>query len=485
MEKNHQKIIALALGGIFFLVSGCAYLQKYRLDPSGNCLFVKNQSGVSPKNETDSSAPPQVSNPTAATPYPGSTGVTPPVTSTSETTQAQPYDGAGAYRGMNPGSQLPGGFGSVVPGTGTGGGYRGGGAWNDNYANSSPPDPVTGPAIILTPKMQYVPINSEVVVVASYLGNDGYLRTNEVVEWSLDGAGHVLSYDSGSWCDWLHCDFTSAKKQSDRTIITKTSANLWTIDRGTATTKDDVDILKGQTWITIKSEREGASYISAMAPSIMDWSKRSASSVIYWIDAQIAFPRTSVSPSGDSRKLTTIVTRSSNGAPRPGWIVEYEIIGGPSAGLGESRAQKARTQTDENGQASVEIFQNEQTAGTSNITVKVIRPTSSESSEGEVVIGSTVVKQNWTTSGSLNVKTTPPQNPVAGQPCTWGVRVTNSSSKPVPATLRLILPSGVRFIRADYQPVQQNLSSVVQWELENIPARGSFDMNVELVSDRR
>jgi len=462
----------LVLGGILLLWSGCASLRDLRIDPTGSCLFTRQQSGVSQNVTGESSQPPSVANPSATTafPQPG----TESAASTADTTSPNPF----TY------DRFPGGFGNVVPGTGIGAGFTGSRGLDGFYVPSTPPDPVKGPALILTPKVHFAPIHSEVVVVASYLGNDEYLRTNQPVEWSLDGTGTILTYDTGSWCDWLHHDFTKAQKISDRYVKTKTSANLWTINRGTPDTKDDIEILKGQTWVTLKATKEGTSYVTALSPTIDDWSKRSASAAIHWIDAQFAFPRPMVAPVGDPRKLTTIVSRQSNGSPRSGWFVEYEVIGGTAAGFGENLAQRTKIETDNSGQASVDVYQKEAGAGTATIVVRVIRPDTGEGNQGELVVGSQIIRQIWTSGGVLKIDITGPKDPVADRDYTWKVNVVNMSSRPTGATVQLRLPYGMKYVSSGQNvPIPQSSTNVVQWEVNSIPGNGTYTMDVVLRAD--
>ncbi|MGL6226748.1 MAG: hypothetical protein ACRC10_09000 [Thermoguttaceae bacterium] len=463
----------LILGGFFLLISGCASLRDYRIDPTGSCLFSRQQSGVTANTSGESSQNPTVTNP-SATGTPIGTNVTNVPSSTSATTSPTPF----TYE------QFPGGFGAAVAGTGRG--YGGIVRGSDNYTSSPAPDPVVGPALLLAPKVHFAPINSEVIIVASYLGKDNYLRTNEIVDWSLDGVGNILTYDTGSWTDWLHLDFSSANKTNSRSAKTKTSSSLWTIDRGTPDTKDDVEILKGQTWITVHSTKEGSTYISALAPSIEDWSKRTAGSVIHWIDAQFAFPRASIAPVGENRTLTTIVSRQTTGTPRPGWFVEYEIIGGPSAGLGESRAQRTKVETDGNGQASIEVYPNDMTAGTAIIAVRVIRPADSDNNEGELIVASDTIRQTWTTGGVLSIKLTAPQNAVAGQDLPYLVKISNSSQNPSGAMVRLTLPNGLKYVRST-PPISSSQGNILNWEISSvpgIPGHGSVNMEVILQAEK-
>ena len=465
-------VIVLIFGGIFLLGSGCASLQNLKIDPTGSCLFTRQQSGVVANTTGESSQTPSVSNPSATTLFPQPGTGTP--TSTADTTSPNPF----SY------DRFPGGFGNVVPGSGTGAGFAGSPGYEGNYAASAPPDPVKGPALILTPKIFFAPINSEVVLVASYLGNGEYLRTNQPIEWSLDGAGAILTYDTGSWCDWAHLDFSKSQKINDRYVKTKTSANLWTIDRGTPDTKDDVEILKGQTWITLKSTKEGTSHVNVITPTIDDWTKRSANAAIHWIDAQFAFPKPTVASVGDPRPLTTIVSRSSNGSPRSGWFVEYEVIGGTAAGFGESLAQRTKVETDSSGQATVNVYQKESGAGTSSIAVRVIRPDTGEGNEGELVVGSQVIRQIWTAGGVLKIDIAGPKDPLADQDYVWKVRVENVSAKPTAATVQLRLPYGMKYVSSGANiPVPQSIQSVVQWEIDSIPGRGTYTMDVVLRAD--
>ncbi|MDR0705823.1 MAG: hypothetical protein LBF88_12680 [Planctomycetaceae bacterium] len=334
-----------------------------------------------------------------------------------------------------------------------------------------PTVPIEGPAILMTPREQIAPVGSEVVLISSYLGSKDHLITNEKIEWTLEGVGAIQKFDGGSICDPLHFDYVRARKITDRYVVTKTSRLYQTLDRGTPETKDDIHLLKGQTWISVNSMREGTTHVTTFAPSLKDWSKRSDVGIIHWVDAQWFLPRLSIAPVGDSRILTTTVLRQTNGQPRNGWIVRYEILNGPSAGLGQSSAQIEEKETDMSGQASVILSQRESRAGTNTISVQIIRPAGVDGSDRRVTVGSETIRQTWSGNAGIRIALTGPGSEKVikrGDDIPYTITLTNTTSLIGRGAVVFEVPPLATFIGSQPTPARTENSSVL-WTVEVPP----------------
>ena len=337
----------------------------------------------------------------------------------------------------------------------------------------------TGPIVVMEPKSIIAQIGTEVVVVASYIGEDNErLRVGEKLEWGLDGAGLFLTTNPRNGC--LCTDFANTKKVSDRYLITTTSSRLWRIHRGTTTPTDDISILRGQSWVTVQSYQEGTSSVSALATDIDDWNNRSAGSQIHWIDAAFFYPTSGISPLGEPATLTTSVFRKSSDEPRPGWIVRYEILSGPPAGLGPGLDQTIEIQTDAAGQASTVLTQQQANAGTNKILVQVIRPAAGTLER--VVVDEKTISQSWSGSAIFNLKFAGPRTGSPGTRQSYQMDVVNLSPEVQDAVVRMSIPAGTN-IAASNPPVSAVENQTAVWVLEGLPAKSTqairFDLDVQ------
>jgi uncharacterized repeat protein (TIGR01451 family) len=315
----------------------------------------------------------------------------------------------------------------------------------------------------MTPREQIAPIGSEVVLIASYLGNGDRLITNEKIEWSLEGVGTIEKFDAGYCCDIFLFDYVKAKKVSERYAITKTSSRYQTIDRGTPDTSDDIHLLRGQTWITVNSMKEGTTHVTAFAPNMADWTKRTDAGIVHWVDAQWVLPRLHIAPVGKPRVLTTTLLRATNGQPRKGWIVRYEILNGPAAGLGASGAQIEEVETDWSGQAITTLTPRDQQAGTNTIGIQIIRPAGMDGSDRRITVGSEMVRQTWSGSPNVFLNVSGPAQASPGQELPYTITAENRSSSPMQGVIALPIPPMASYIQSSPAGVQQG--STVLWNV--------------------
>ena len=272
-----------------------------------------------------------------------------------------------------------------------------------------PVGPTTG--LSVNPSALIAPVGSQVVLIASVIGGEGYLLTNEVVEWTIDptGVGQFLSPGERRRLDLLNWWRGLPRKVDSRYAINATLKYPLTLDRGTPSPYDDIFIQTGQSWVTVTSPTKGTSHVTAFAPGVTGWDLRQQTSTIYWIDAQWQFPAPAITPAGDRNTLVTTVTRQTDGLPLAGWQVRYEIAGGPPAEFSPGGATTVELITNEAGQAAAEITQSQPSAGTNQINISLTSPAGIDGRDRPLTVGAGSTLQTWASSA-----TTPPI--VAPQP---------------------------------------------------------------------
>ena len=471
-RHNRTAFFLLFAGlGLLCALAGCQSLPRSGFDPYGERLFESRPLANCPLfNRSTNSSPTTVSSTPVAIPQ-----------------QQQQADGAGIY--TPPPVALPGELGAArtnpaVPQYGSTATALPPGAnavttalilnpdagpspvFAETGGYALPTVPVSGPAVIMTPREQIAPLGSEVVLIASRLGNKDRLVTNEKIEWALEGVGTIEKFDSGSCCDPLFCDFVKAKKVTDRYAVTKTSQVYQTLDRGTADTTDDIQLLRGQTWISVNSLKEGTTHVTAFAPDMADWSTRTDVGIVHWVDAQWVLPRLAIAPVGESLALTTTVLRATNGQPRQGWIVRYEILNGPAAGLGASGAQIEEVATDLSGQATVILSPSEQRAGTNTIGIQIIRPAGVDG-DRRITVGSEMVRQTWSGNPSVLLKIIGPNEARRDQELLYEITAENKTSSSVKGIVALPIPPLATYIRSE--PMGTLQGSTMLWNVDLLP----------------
>ncbi|MGL4593668.1 MAG: hypothetical protein ACRCUY_02945 [Thermoguttaceae bacterium] len=473
--------------------TSCTSLPRSGFDPSGERLFDSCPISASNCTLFGGNKMPTATTGTSTVPTPS--WMTPPLNSV---TTPGTTTGANAIPLQNPpqiatsSTALPGSLGAMQPGTGTtavssstatilGSNARGvntalvtspdsgpSPVFQETGGYALPTQPISGPALIVTPREQLAPVGSEVVLIASYLGSGDRLITNEKVEWNLEGVGGIQNFDPGACCDPLFLDFVKSKKITDRYAVTKTSQKYQTIDRGTPETADDIHILRGQTWISVNSMKEGTTHVTAFAPGQKDWSRRSDVGLIHWIDAQWILPRPAIAPVGETRMLTTSVLRQTDGAPRPGWIVRYELLNGPPAGFGPSFAQIEEVVTDQSGQASVQLSQKTPQSGTNTITIRIIRPAKIEGDGSRVTVGNETIRQSWSGNPGLRIQMSGPQNASLGQDLPYTMTLINSTSRHITGTVSLPISPLTTYISSS--PNANKQGTTLYWNVEVPPS---------------
>jgi uncharacterized repeat protein (TIGR01451 family) len=340
--------------------------------------------------------------------------------------------------------------------------------WEDPSA-VGPNDP--GLAATLSPREAVAPVGSEVVLLAGVVADDGYLRTHQRIEWSLEpsGVGHIVAVGDNGLVDMLRAKANRPRKVDNTFAIGSTSPRYLRLGRGTPTTSDDACVLPGQAWLTLTSPVEGTSHVTAFAPGAKAWDAHTQSATIHWVDAQVCFPPPAINPAGTRHVLTTTVTRHSDQLPCAGWIVRYEIIDGPPAGFAPDGSPSIEVTTDATGQAGAEVFQTEPGPGTNKIGIEVIRPgTLGGSSAKPLAVGRGATLKTWT-SPDLAIRVAGPATASIGATLTYAIEVSNPGDLPA-EDVRVSdqLPPALSYVESD--PPAEQIAGKLQWPMGQLGA---------------
>ena len=291
------------------------------------------------------------------------------------------------------------------------------------------PPPVSPWGLTVNPSQIIAPVGSEVVLVASVSGSEGYLLINERLEWMLaqDGVGQFLSPGVRGPLEIIHWLRGLPRKVDERYVINTTLEWPMTLDRATPTPVDDIRVQSGQAWVTLSSPTEGTSYVTVFAPQVRGFDRRQQNATIYWVDAQWRFPAPAIGAAGASQTLVTTLNRQSDHAPVAGWAVRYEITGGPEAGFAPDGAASIEIVSNAAGEAPAEIVQKQPAGGTNTIQIQVIRPAGTGRLDRSIPVGTGSTLCTWTLADGAAAGAAPPgplamppaavpSNPTAGMP---------------------------------------------------------------------
>lgn len=324
--------------------------------------------------------------------------------------------------------------------------------------------------LLLTPSKIVAPVGSEVVVLAGICGFDGYFVTNQPIEFTLsqDSVGQIIDYQGRSTNKLPRLFTVKATKNSIDYLTLNTSRKEEQIKRGTPTNVDDINVEKGQSWLTVSSASPGTSYITAVAPQAEAWDKRLKSMEIQWVDALWNLPTPATATAGAKYPLITNIRQTQDGLGVGNWKVRYAIAGGAAAQFLPSGSQTAEVLTGPNGNASVEIQQpnSEVGPGTTFVRVDVIRP--ANNAAGYEVIESGVTSIRWV-APALTIRAIGPRTVAIATPFSYRLEITNPGdqiSRETTVTLEG-LPEGLAFVSSNPKPTEYGNRFV--WNLGDVP----------------
>ena len=332
--------------------------------------------------------------------------------------------------------------------------------------------PGSGPIVLVTPDEQIALIGSEVILFANYKGDDDYLRIGERIEWSLGGVGHIQTTNKTQCSNILALDFNRDKKLSDRFAVTSTLHYEGTIDRGSADEQGKVPHLAGQSWISIQSAEEGTSTVTAFAPTIKDWNRRTSSATVHWIDAEWIYPRPDMTKYDEPKIFVTEVKKRSSGSPCPGWVVRYEVMpGGPNASLGPTPNTKVvEVPTGADGKAAIELYLLEGNSGVSTVKATIIRPAGVDRGTKRLELHSATFTNHWSQESPLKAKLNAPPSIRWGERGDWSIDIENRSNVAKSGTLSIRLPAYVQLLSSTPQTTsvtqQPGGDKLVSWIMD-------------------
>ena len=342
--------------------------------------------------------------------------------------------------------------------------------------------------IILTPSKIIAPVGSEVVVLAGICGGDSHYVINQPLEWLLSGdsVGQFIEVGGQQQNPTLNRLVSpSAKKFDGNYAYGRTGLKNARLTRGTPTSVDDIQLRKGQAFISVSSESPGTSYVTCVAPKAHAWDKRRKATTIHWVDASWSIPVPKTATAGTVTPLTTLVTRSSDNGGVEGWTVKYQIVGGAPAEFAPNGSQMVETTTDEDGQATVQLRQiaGQFDPGTTQIRVDVIRP--SIFGQPKLVVESGITTVTWS-APALSIRAIGPRVAGINQSFNYRVEITNPGDQ---QTRGVVLktkdfPDALEFISSSPKPTV--FGRQLEWQLGDIePGSPAVVVEIQLKSNTR
>lgn len=174
-------------------------------------------------------------------------------------------------------------------------------------------------------------------MVASVLGNQGCLLANERVEWMIapSGPGQFVTAGERGYFDCLNLVRGLPRKVNNNYVLNATLNRNLVIDRGTATSIDDIYLVAGQAWTSVTSPVAGTSYVTAFAPGVTAWDRRQQGAVIQWVDAGQYIPPLVANPPGTQQPAAIPLGTPPTSAPNLSVsTLQVTIQAPPSAAVG-------------------------------------------------------------------------------------------------------------------------------------------------------
>lgn len=319
---------------------------------------------------------------------------------------------------------------------------------------------------MIAPQRLMAPVGSEVILVSGLVGKRGDYEPRQPIQWTLapDGVGHLVSSNSDGECLkplWHH----TAHRRSGDEAVTFTSAAPQILTRGTANPADDYRILRGQSWITVTSPTEGATYVSVLASKAENWDQRRQTATIHWVDVQWILPPPGILESSQSHTLTTTLLRSS-GKPLAGWIVRYEILPPGSTAFGPEGQTSTEVTTDESGRASVNLVPANKSS-TCQVEIKIIRPSAPDDDLPRMVVGRGFTTVSWN-APDPKISLTGPEMAAVGGAAAYRADVSNAGAITARGiTAHATVPANMTFLQSD-PPPSRVIGNRLEWNLGDL-----------------
>lgn len=341
--------------------------------------------------------------------------------------------------------------------------------------------------IIMTPHRIVAPVGSEVVVLAGLCGGDGHFVINQPLEWMLsnDSVGQIIEVGGMEHPNFNRMVPPTSEKIDGQFARGRTGLKAKLLTRGTPTPVDDIDVLQGQTYVSLHSASPGTTWLTAVAPQASAWDKRRATTVIHWVDGVWNIPAPVTTSSGTVQPLTTLVSRLADGSGIPGWKVRYSILGGAPAEFVPTGSQTAEAETGTDGMATAQIRQQagKVEPGTTQVRVDVIRP--AVAGEPELIVESGLTGVTWS-APALTLRAIGPRTAGINEPYNYRVEVSNPGDQVARDVVVSSddLGDGVQFVSSEPKP--SVFGQRHEWRLGDLaPGQQPVAINIQLRGDSR
>ncbi|NLF71569.1 MAG: DUF11 domain-containing protein [Candidatus Anammoximicrobium sp.] len=335
--------------------------------------------------------------------------------------------------------------------------------------------------LVLAPAVMMAPVGSEVVILSGLADAKGDYIPRQPLEWSLtpDSVGHIV--EAGEERPCLKALFRQASSKRDGSYaVTRSLTQTKMLSRGTPNPADDVSVQRGQSWVTITSPTEGASFVGVVAPEAEIWDQRRQTSTIYWVDVQWLLPSPAVVLAAQPHALSTTVRRRS-GKPLAGWIVRYEILDPNVTSFGPNKQAAVDVKTDDNGVASINLVPARKSSST-QVRISIVRPSLPNDELPPMVVGQGYTSVTWS-APDPKVTLYGPESAGAGSTVTYRAEVSNAGDI---VARRLIasatVPANMTFLSSD--PPAQVLGNTLRWDLNDLPPKAMRQLTIHLRADR-
>ncbi len=343
--------------------------------------------------------------------------------------------------------------------------------------------------LLLTPTSIIAPVGGEVILLAGVCGKDGYLVTDEPIEFmiSQDGVGEIVQVGDDSKGQRPSLFKKDLRPKVEKLGIDfakgRTSREPWTITRGTSTPDDDLPVRKGQTWISLTSPSEGTSKVTVLAPDSDVWDQRRQTATIYWEDASWQFPKCVTTESGKEAWLITSVKRADRVSPAVGYRVKYRILNPEIARFvmpGREGEDVEQINVDAEGKAAVRILHDEKyPIGSAMVEMEVVRNARPNDNVREITLGRDTTTVTWS-APELRLDVGGPEIGVPGQPVNYVATLANTGDRVAENVyLSVVIPPGMKLLSTNVQP-----SSITpngrRWDIGPLMPRSAFDINLVL-----
>ncbi|WP_167546783.1 DUF11 domain-containing protein [Stieleria maiorica] len=338
--------------------------------------------------------------------------------------------------------------------------------------------------ILLSPQKIVAPVGGEVLLLSGICGDQGYLQVGEPLEWMLtpESVGTFIQVgDDDPGVMHRLARIKKASKQDPSYAFGVTSTKRVKITRGNLNPNDDVQLEKGQTWISVSSPSEGTSKVTVLAPESECWDQRKATATIYWVDAARQFPGTQIVPAGTPVTLTTRVTRSEGMLPARGWKVYYEIMQPELGSFASTGASFVEATVDGEGNATVQLIPTPGTSGTAAIAMRVIRPGGETDNMPPLTLFTGETFVTWS-APQLAIRAGAPSIASFGIPFEAAAAVSNPGDQAA-TNVRVVMqiPPGVQASSTD--SFAQNLPNAIVWEIGELPAQQELDLLLNVTTE--